>query len=221
MVQVNFNDRVFPTKMQAIAYCKQVFNEIKAKYMKNSTTYRIFECSEYFDFFFNLLDRHKEKETFFREEFTNFLLTKDRFKDTYHIECEYSDTEPMSFSWNRCITLNEKSKLALVKEAMRNSICEQIEKYKLKNPKCIKCDTRKFLEVDHCGDREFRHIAKEFLDLHCGDLKFIKSNKRNLFDSSDELTNKFMLEWNTYHKDNSQLQTLCIKCHKKKTFEQP
>ena len=102
---------------------------------------------------------------------------------------------------------------------MRTAIAEQVLSYKKGHNKCIKCGSTKLLEVDHCGDKEFKQLADEFLaDKTIDNIVTRERNFLTTFDITNETIKDFVIEWQKYHKDQATLQTLCKSCHRQKTY---
>lgn len=83
------------------------------------------------------------------------------------------------------------------------------------NPCCELCGcevTNETSHLDHSGDKEFRHIAVDFLkivDPLTIDFIHVAGNPLHF---NEELTQ----QWKTYHNENAKLQLLCIPCNLKK-----
>lgn len=142
-------------------------------------------------------------------------------KKTSHLEATLTDGRRTSISWLKCVNQRIQTKKSLVLSAMRSAIMNEILEFRKKNKTCKNCGSRSNIEIDHCGKKEFKDLANDFID-ECSDLAFLKfapSLFFTEFDTTDPETEEFMSVWQEYHKSGARLQPLCRICHSNKTYK--
>jgi hypothetical protein len=128
------------------------------------------------------------------------------------------DNTIVDISWRICVSGNPKTTLSIQHEILRNSIVNQIVKFKNNNTSiCVCCNLsypKSETEVDHFGLQfsdlvdmfKKNHVLPvSFNDLSCGGHSFRKDD--------------YILEnkWKEFHLEHAKLQILCKNCHKAKS----
>ena len=120
-----------------------------------------------------------------------------------------------SFSYKKCITGKDFSKLQITKNAMRSSILPQLIEFKTNSENvCNLCKTSSTkYEIDHSSPT-FNELVNLFMiDYPILPLIFAKNN----FNQDTFLDDcEYKKNWEQYHKDKANLQLLCIPCHREK-----
>ena len=213
-MSVKIGDLEFPSKKEATDYTRSVLDEV-------GRGVSIYPSHPRFKFFNDLLNNHSDRPRKEGPGISSFGIQRNardgRFHETYIIR---TDGTKETFSWRDCagqpILTPEKQ---LIK-AYRCAIDPQIDEFR-KNPnyKCVICNSREFLTVDH-KHPTFFVLVKKFeaqvsLPLPTTSDKDPKTHAQ-IFTAADK---SFQDAWLKYHKDNATLQLLCKVCHKTKTVD--
>ena len=222
MPSVTINNVVYRTKKAAEESVREQLQTIVVDYnvtLRNSLN--VTEHDDLWAFLYDLLQHHPELNelTGTEDAVTFHVMQNPMNRKAVHLEITLSDGNRTSFSWKKCISQLKQTKRSLVNMAMRSAIYPQIQEFKSKCKRCIKCNSSNHIEIDHCGAKEFRHLYTEFTSTRAIDDLATKSiNFTTNFDTTNELTAEFATEWKQFHKANAQLQALCKQCHANKTF---
>jgi hypothetical protein len=174
---------------------------------------------EYFDFFADLITRHKYYNDIVGCGISNFQ-TFETFNKCIGIKAVRIDKTESIFSWVKLTKKipkeNYKSDL---NNALRYSIYKQINFYKLLNDcsKCKFCDSKKDIQIDHCGEMEFVDIVNAFIK----DNPPPKTFDRCPYTQMKKLKKKdfiFESKWQDFHCEKMELQPLCKICNREKNF---
>ena len=117
-------------------------------------------------------------------------------------------------SWIKCVTQKRSTPRELLTRALRWSIEDQIQEFRVKNPEqiCLCCKTTAGpFHVDHVI--LFKSLITNFLkDKKEGDipLTFSDDQYKIVFKSEDMM---FQREWGEYHREHSELRWLCSRCN--------
>lgn len=216
--KVTIGGNIYNSQKEAKVAVVARLNKMKTKY-KLEYGKKIREkvtIGEDFDFLLDLFNNHPYAEEMLEGELPDaFVVELNQMnKGSIHLIYNTTGCKEDSFSWNACITGKTQSKEMAIESALRHAIVPDIHKFKVRNRKCAVCQTGGIMEIDHCGDMEFRHISAGFKKEN--DLSDVELCKTNLYTSSfvdDAISERFR----KYHNKYAKLQALCVKCHKTKT----
>ncbi len=228
MSPITFNNKLYANKSSAEEAVRSKLREIVIKYRVSlNRTLDVYAGDENWEFLIELLNRHPELDAITNgEDIETFhVMQNPRNKKAIHLEVSLANNYRTQFSWLKCISQRNQTKKQLVKAAMREAIYYQIKEFKRLNRRCVCCNTRDNIEIDHCGEKEFRHLVQEYLsdakdkDIDIDSLKLTTEDIQTVFDIDDSITEDFEINWQLYHEANATLQPLCKQCHDKKTFK--
>ena len=184
----------------------------------------------------SLKDEHPEKYIYFRDLFQRHPDAErkkvDKIEDIffkrfpkvsrrkrvlqvcdYQIHIRTSDGDEDSISWVKSMRREDYSIEKKLTSAMRHSIEGQIRIFRLSQmpTPCVECGTKKELTVDHIN--HFEGLSYYFLKLHPDHpVEFSEDpvTNQDCFREEDDTYRKL---WQNYHKEEANLQILCIGCN--------
>jgi 5-methylcytosine-specific restriction endonuclease McrA len=165
-------------------------------------------------FLLELFKRHPRYQEKIVKGVKRFRVTKITKHNGVHFETVVvrDDGSLSNLSINTCITKKEKQPLPECLDAMRATVNPTTRTFRESSSgKCAVCG-KPGDEVDHCGDKEFRVLAQEYIDDHgvCAEIGRV--------DGRIGFTNVAYREgWKEHHDNHAQLQLLCNACHVAKT----
>lgn len=175
---------------------------------------------EYFNFFNILIQRHPYYNEIKGEGIKAFKTYRGFNNSICMYAVQKNDTENI-FSWSKICKKNPKdNKKIELNHALRYSIYSQIRMFKIMNDcsKCVFCGSVDNIQVDHCGDYEFKEICDLFLkDYKKVPTTFDRCPRTNIkkFQKKDfDFQSKFQL----FHSEKAEFQPLCKKCNIQKNF---
>lgn len=178
------------------------------------------EGDEYFDFFSNLIQRHDYYKEIKGDGIYSFNTYKN-WNNTIGMYVITNNKEKNHFSWLKiCKKYPKDNHKQDLNNALRHSIHKQIYFYRIINDcdKCSFCKSKnKKIEIDHCGDYEFKDIVDEFLKYNKPPKTFDKCpyTRQKIFKKEDyEFKTKFQI----FHSEKAEYQPLCRQCNLKKNF---
>ena len=179
------------------------------------------ESKEYYDFLFNLVHLHPEKETKLKRIVKDFKIKIGYLnKKAIDLFVIFENDEEDTISWNYCCHKRKNTNKQNFQSATRYCIEPQIHSFRDKNDifKCwnCKCD----LTFKYHVDQYIRFI--ELVDnlIKEYDVKIpLKYNKepiakRIIFKKEDEKLSKLFYD---YHKEKAILKPSCIQCNLKRS----
>lgn len=202
------NNNSFKTQHEIKNFIKDLF--IKNGYGKaNPITH---------NFLLELIKRHPDYESKTGLGIDYFTISKNPYsrQNCFHLTFTRIDGSTDDISYNLCI----KSKGLTLKQktinAMRHSICSDIQHFKMNAVlKCNKCGIlEQHYDVDHYGV-EFKEISESFIEKYGICSLFANDECFTCF--NDEIYKK---KWIDYHNEIATLQLLCVSCHKSKKNNQ-
>lgn len=207
----NIGCLIFRTKKECAQFTREIINEVGIS--------AITKDNNYYTFFNNLLKNHDECEEKIGCGIDYFYIERNKLnRSVFETYIKRLDGSNVNFSWIHCCNFKPKSNKQNILNAMRSSIADQIIEFRNNNEMCcVQCECIDgSFHIDHV--LSFHILSNNFLD----NIKikfptnFDKCEKTNLtiFKKDDE---KFMKEWQDYHRDNSVLQVLCKSCNLKKS----
>lgn len=160
----------------------------------------------------NFLEKHPNYVNWKNQEAEWFQITRSPKKKHIQVYVKFTDLKNKRLvSWKSCAS-GKVNKTNSLTAAMRNSVTEQIQNYRIHHPveKCVLCESFANIEVDHYP-KKFREIKAEFLqlDFPVPQTRFHK-NKTIFCNNST-----FEEMWKEYHKDNATYRYLCSTCNQK------
>lgn len=164
-----------------------------------------------FQFFFGLLNRHRDKKSKIGTGIKAFKITRDQMnkKGLAMFVIQNSGCE-VDFSWVRCCTQRWKDELDFVIEAMRMTTLRTRPYFK---NQCEICKTHDGPFEAHHADIPFRNIADYFIKQHPEILNAQLTNGAGTFFHKD--SSEIEQLWIDYHDTVVRWQYLCKQCHSK------
>lgn len=176
---------------------------------------------------FDLLDRHPDKENKTGIGVDYFFVTKNKITPKYlQLNVMRLDETSVDISWKKCISQKDKTDMALLKEAMRLAIMPQIMNFKdiigsihpIDTYPCQLCGVdlknRNDIQIDHVG-KKFRDIAKEFIESQSEWPKEFDDCPRSNAAKFKPEDIKFEVEWGEFHLHRASYRVLCGPCNVK------
>ena len=163
-----------------------------------------------------ILKRHPD----FEVKMKNMKLIKiqqEPFQKGNQIVIINDDNSETFISFITAISGKPMSHHAMLRDALRNSIDDQIKAFRSTKNFCETCKITKHLEVDHII--RFEYLVRNFLSTQNEWLipktfgKMDDMMHRNCFLKEDCVFNK---AWVEYHRENATLQILCRSCNSMK-----
>lgn len=170
--------------------------------------------NENFNFFMDLLKNQPDNWKQIGAGVEKFQIIRNKADSGFEVIVHREDQTIATFSWRNCAAMKHKTEDNIYKNAARNFVQDDINKFR---ESCIggdglytckKCNIKgSRLEVDH--------MEPEFRDIYAN---FIKSNENEV---PDYLKNfKFAQQnyventpWELYHREHAKLQMLCKVCN--------
>jgi hypothetical protein len=163
-----------------------------------------------FQFFCDLLNRHRDPKSKMGPGIKGFKITKDQLnkKGFAMLAIQNNGTE-IDFSWVRCCSQNWKKEEHLVTEAMRLLTLKTRPYFK---NQCELCKTKTGTFEAHHSNISFKRIADQFIKEHPEILDAKLTNGIGTFfhDDSKDIADL----WIDYHDTIVRWQYLCKPCHK-------
>ena len=127
-----------------------------------------------------------------------------------HLEIQFTDGTIHSISWLYCCGYS--SKVNWLKDAMRNSVNDQIVEFRGKMElKCERCGATNLpIEIDHTT-KTFEKLRLEFLEQNQEQVPLVFDKDENSLTILKE--GKFREDWRAYHREHAKLRVLCHDCH--------
>lgn len=198
------------------------------KYTKNLVN-NIIGCNayitkedEYFNFFNVLIQRHPYYNDIKGDGIKAFKTYRG-FNNCVTMYAVRLDNTENIFSWTKLSKRNPKKdtyKTDLM-NALRYSIYSQIRMYRIMNDcsKCVFCGATEDIQIDHCGEYEFKDICDMYLKNNNRVPKKLdrcpKTNIKRFHKKDYEFKTKFQI----FHAEKATFQTLCKKCNLEKNFK--
>jgi hypothetical protein len=162
-----------------------------------------------FQFFVDLLNRHRDPQSKIGVGVKAFLITNDRLnKKSPAIFVIRNDDSKIDFSWVRCCTQRWKDESDFVIEAMRMATLRTRPYFK---NQCEMCKTHEGPFESHHADIPFRVIADHFIKQHPEMNNAKLTNGAGTFFHADSSDIEQL--WIDYHDTVVRWQYLCKSCH--------
>ena len=208
---VYFNNKEFETKKKFEEYIKDLIkNKIGLCESLKST--------EYWEEILEFMKRHSEYDE--KTKDLKDVIIRESLWGNIELAIINNDNSITTFSYIHAIRGFRNTDKYELNCAMREAIYPQIINYRNNNHlECVNCGELENIQIDHINN---------FCDLRDNFLKICKIDNvkiPNSFERFNNIRRKFKEEdktfysnWIYYHQLNSQLQCLCSKCHKEKTY---
>lgn len=210
-MEIYFNNIIFRTKKQFENYIKDLIkNKIGiCDSLKNT---------EYWSMILELSMRHPDwvKKS---SNMKDMIIRKSEWGNIEMAILNHDDTIT-TFSYNTAIKGLPMTKNCRLNMMLREAIKYQIHTYRENNKMiCNLCGSMENIEIDHIYP--FHKLRDDFLNICKTDKVIIPydfiqdENQKYIFKEEDKV---FENNWKYYHQLNCNLQPLCKKCHKQKSF---
>ncbi len=191
MQKIVVSDKIFKTKKE----CKNYTQKLLYTILSENQVKPVKVCGEKFIFLTELFKRHSEYSTKVglgvKEIYVSYGLGGGPL-----VEILTSAEKYDTISWNRCCSGVPQTERNKITDRYRREIAEDVIAFRRSVPPyCLKCRSTKKLQVDHCGDNEFKDIVNKFQA-----------------SSSEEKS----IGFREFHKKLATYQLLCIECHIRK-----
>lgn len=178
-----------------------------------------FKDRKAFIFFNELIKNHPEKETKLADYNGKLCIVQNPInKRDFSLAFYKTNGKSETISWNSCIKGKPDTLKETITKALRDEIQCQIWDFKKNKKYCSVCKKQipyDQMDIDHCGEMEFKDIAKKYLQNKSFKMSDFKKNPKTC---QPNFCNRiYAKEWQEYHKKYSVLQCLCKQCHKDKT----
>jgi hypothetical protein len=202
----------FDSKSAAQNYTRNII--VSLGYCKVTSTH------EHFNFFIDLiknLSNYKSKIGCGVDYF--HIVPNALQKKSYHINLVRKDKTEIDISWKNAASSKWVEPADNLTNAMRVAISPDISKFRsISKIECNECGV-----MDEGVTFHVDHVSPSFKDLHDN---FLKNNKLQLptqFDDDEffrakfkKTDSEFTKKWLTYHRNNCELQILCMPCNCRK-----
>lgn len=197
MAAFKIGDREFKNKSKALEFYKGILNSREAPNFEDMMA---------------LVLRHPSACTLIEGGVDSFFVAPDNYGNKC-FNIIRKDGSTVCFSYLRCVNAKPASWEEKFKSACRNAVRTQIVEYRAKyfetGSTCMQTGVTVSIDdchVDHCGDREFRHLLQAFIqeyNLDISDLGYEHKNQ-SFFFSSPEIEESFA----SFHRERAKLQVV-------------
>lgn len=211
LMPYSIGDQKFSTQKRITAYIRDMLKT----YSNNPEGI----SKSYYPFLSALIQRHPDYETYLQPlEIYKFASKPEQFNKGHNLICigKHGTEIP---SWRKMVSGKPPTDLAIMRSVLRIEIYPQIEAYRNNNRVCVVCGSLRDLQVDHCGEFEFKDISNMWMNLPPFEEIEIEECNIPIFGGLHIVDRTIAEDWRNYHKTHAKLQSLCVDCHNKKTYK--